>query len=77
MDKKDQEVSSKNIDLDKSLYKTRTIGLDADKNVKTTIKYFLTALPANPNLSYAVSAIEIKKEHLEETLGEDISASLV
>jgi len=77
MFKKAQEVASKKNDLDKELSKTETIGLAADGKVKITIKYMPAALPANPNPSYDVLAIDINEEYLEETSGEDLSAALV
>lgn len=53
------------------LSKAKTIRLAAYKNVKTTIKYVLTALPANTNPSYDVSAVDITDKYIDEMLGED------
>ena len=53
------------------LSKAKTIRLAAYQNVKTTIKYVLTALPANKNSSYDVSTVDIIDKYIDEMLGED------
>ena len=55
---------------------TKTIGLAVYRKVKIIIKYMPTALPANPNLSYDISAIDTNKTNLEETPGQGVSAVL-
>ena len=52
MCKKEQEVASNNNDVKKELSDTKTIGLDADRKVKTTMKYVPTTLITNSNVSY-------------------------
>ena len=61
MCKNSQEVIQKNNETSKKLFKTKTIGLAADKNVKITIKYVPTLLPANSNPSYNFYAVETNK----------------
>ena len=59
------------------LSKTKTIWLDVDRKVKPTIKYVLTALPANTNPIYDVLDIDINEKYPEETLGGDLSVALI
>ena len=77
MIKKSQEAVLKKNDLGKELSKTNTIILYADRNIKITIKYVTTTLPANLNPSYDVSSIDINKKYLKNNSGEDSNVALV
>ena len=63
MCKKEQEVASNNNDVKKELSDPKTIGLAADRKVKTTMKYVPTTLTTNSNASYDVSSIDINEEY--------------
>ena len=77
MFKTSQEVISQKNSVDKEVSKTKTTKLDAERNVKTTIKYLSTTLSANPNPSHNILATDINAESLNETLGGGLSVALV